>query len=272
MKKKGFALLALIPLLGACSDFVGLSSPYYNGRAIERNEEAIAAYAEANEIIGEEKENFPTLPDFFFREALDYIGETNVWAITEDHPLVVGEHIPEGRYTVSLQMQSGYFTISDDSSDEILFQTLLNSSMPVFELNLYEGMRLTSNDRVPRGSASTIPRLLLHNEYTEPFMNFYGPETAPAPPLGEGEYKLSSGIHHVGTHIEPGRYRLVPPFTYPSGVKYAYLLNEDGTYRIFELTVSANLEKESGMDIELAEGQILYINDISSVTLTSMEE
>ena len=53
-------LLTIFLILTGCSGFTGIREPLYDGRPIQRDEEAIETYNTSGEIIGEEK-------DYYFR-------------------------------------------------------------------------------------------------------------------------------------------------------------------------------------------------------------
>ncbi|MGP6140719.1 hypothetical protein [Jeotgalibaca sp. A127] len=252
MQKKLLVLLSLLPLLTACSSFTGVINQRYGARVIETNEEAVTAYKKSHEIIGEEKEILgAVLPEFFFQEPLDFSGEEKPRSLSTE-PLIVGKDVPEGRYTVSKNeiMQSGYLTVLD-AEGEVVYRHFLDFSKNAVELNLYEGMQLKANDGYQ-------PRLLMT-----------GVPAVGMTPLEEGQYQFVNGVFHVGEQIEPGEYVFSLPAGYhTSGVNYVYVLETDGSFRVFEMTGDMRDWMDTSIRLTLEAGQVLYVATNSSLTLT----
>ena len=266
MNKKVYCLLMAIPLLTGCASFAGFAKESYDGRTIDKNEEAISAYQARQEIIGEEKEAMaPTIPDFFFQEPLEFEGEELLMRILSD-PIVIGKDVPEGRYIIIRNFESGYLTVAD-SSGEVVYQQVLDFSSGNIELNLYDGIQISAN-------SETDPLLLLANHPADSFHEYTivgGPEQ---PPLEEGAYEFTNGIFHVGADIKAGAYSVSLPMpSGGSGVKYFYLLNEDKSYQIIEVVSSYfNEEEGASLVVELEDSQILYIKDFSSIVFSPVTE
>lgn len=266
MRKKNYVLLSFIPLLAACSSYTGVISQQYDGERIETDTAVLAAYEEKYEIVGDEKEVLgEALPEFFYREPLDFGDDEDYMHPLTEEPLTVGVDLPEGRYTIvkSEEMGTGYFTVMD-TDDTKVFEQLLDFTQNTLELNLYDGMKITANE-------GYSPRLFIFGKSVAPF----DPSAMFADtsrPEVEGQKHFGNGVYHVGKHIEPGEYNLEVGLNYmATGVNYVYVLQTDGSFNVFELTGDYREWVDSSITLSLEEGQTLFIASKSTTVLTPVE-
>lgn len=262
MRKKSLLFFFLLPFLTACSDYSGIATQRYDDRPISTNAEATNAYEQSYEIVGEEKELLKEkLPGFFFRETLDFSGDTQRQPLFPE-PLVIGEDLPEGRYTIfkNERMESGYLTVQDRDGNTV-YEHFINGMQNTLELNLYDGMQISANDGYQvRLFAVGVPAEAVSDGGFESSM----------PPLEKGEIKIGNGIFSIGEHLNPGTYNLEFTASYGvSAINHVYLLNPDGSFRVYEIPGNS---VEAAAQLTFSPGQVLYINSANSLFLSPIEE
>lgn len=265
MHKKNYLFVCLIPLLAACSSYTGVINQRYDGAVIETDAAALTAYAETQTIIKAEKEMLgQAIPDFFYDAPLGFVDEEYIRPLTHE-PVTVGIDMPEGRYTIakSDEMGTGYLTVLDADGTKV-YEQLLDYTQSTLELNLYEGMKIKANE-------GYSPRLIVYGKTVDPFggANMFG--EAP-PPAEDGQKRLGNGVYHIGEHLEPGEYALEVAVNFStSGVNYVYLLNADGSFKVFELTADYRDWVDNSIPVTLTEGQTLFIASKATTLLTPAE-
>lgn len=244
-------MMTVFPLLAACSSTNGLLPETYSGTQIKRNEEAIVAYADAKQIIGEEKEEyFPAvMPDYYFKPSLPFLKEKVVQLTTV--PQVAGIDFPEGRYVVEVpEFMPGANLLVQDEEGHIVFQEVLGFMNDRIEVNFYDHYSVSimgQKDSYLMASSSAA-----HSQRV----------------AKKEEVSLTDGFWKVGEHIPSGTYSLSRPETFGGNIPFLYLIQPDGTYRVFELLGGMNHSVHSPIQVELKEKETIFIEKTHILTFT----
>lgn len=247
-------LIIVFPILTACSSTNGVLPQTYDGMQIKKNETVVTAYTDAQEIIGKEKEDFfPShMPDYYSQPSLPFL-KKEPDELTPN-PKKVGVDIPEGRYVVQVpQYAPGSNLIIKDKEDNAIFQVVLGSLNNNIELNLYANQSVSIVGRedslLIATSDGSSSQLLEKN----------------------GTFTLGDGIWKVGEHLPKGNYHLSRPLIVGKDIPYFYVIQENGSYQVFELLTDFDTPGGIDIQVELKDQQTLYIEKSQTLTFTPVE-
>lgn len=236
-------------LLSACSSFTGLQKEMYDGKTIFRDEAAISAYSERLEIIGKEKINsFGTqMPDYFLHSPLPFLNHDAIELSGE--PKRVGKDLPAGRYVIEKpEFEMGATLVIRDEEENILLQEVLGFYLSHIELDLHQGETVQMIGQ--NGSA----------------LNAVSSSSASYQEENKSSISLPNGVWRVGEHLPAGSYYLSGSDTGNNDIPFLYVINEDGTFRLFELWVDFHASGSYEIPVELKEGQVLYLKNTPLLT------
>ena len=302
MKKFSYLFLSLCAglVLSGCSSFMGLRQPLYDGQPIEPNEEAITTYEKTGEIIGEEKEYYFRYPfsEEINQPSLEYT-ENDPVLLTEGKYLI-GEDLPAGRVSLlgnesifvsdNYEVHVGNFKIYD-TEGEIYFENLFHSLYGplVAQVDLRPGHTIEII-----GKDAEISAFYAESFPEDPYQLMTPPEVLEnlgrigvEQPLTKDRDRvnLTAGIYEVGPHLEAGTYEVLDVFA-PQSTEL-YLFREGEEPRVFELTLDEmiydveeaeiedepeNISEDESIQIELQDGDKIYPNLVSSLTLKRVGE
>lgn len=296
-KKQIFSLFSLLIILAGCSRFNGIRKPLYDGEPVIPDEEALDIYQQSREVTGAEK-------DYYFRypfsqdikqTASDYPNEEPV--LLEDVEYTIGEDLPAGRATLlgnesvftsgNYDAHVGNFIIRDEL-DEVYFENLFHSDYGqlVAQVDLIPGhtIEIIGDDpeitvfyssELPEDPYILMdpPELLINLDeldIQQPIIYDEATETI----------HLAAGIYEVGEHLEAGIYEVTAVHAVHNTEMYLFRKGEE--VRVFELilsgfpeeneAVSTELVNEMYPQIELQEGDKIYPNLVSTLTLQKVSE
>lgn len=246
-------------LLSGCAGFTGLLPERYDGQAIEKNEEAIAAYNENQEIVGEGKELYLLEP--FSEEILEPSLPLSEEPVRQMEPgmYTVGEDIPEGRYPfryvnemMTGPMSNATLTIRDAEGQLILEELLSPMKMTPVEVDLREGNTVTL-----AGEEFPVEMGVSDNS---PPMNGMGQNF-------EADVTLAGGIWEIGEHLEAGTYVI----SHQPASGYLYIFDETTEPRIIEFRGMVELDESTGqtvpvgpeLELTFEENQKIYLKDMT---------
>ena len=302
MKKFSYLFLSLCAglVLSGCSSFMGLRQPLYDGQPIEPNEEAITTYEKTGEIIGEEKEYYFRYPfsEEINQPSLEYT-ENDPVLLTEGKYLI-GEDLPAGRVSLlgnesifvsdNYEVHVGNFKIYD-TEGEVYFENLFHSLYGplVAQVDLRPGHTIEII-----GKDAEISAFYAEGFPEDPYQLMTPPEVlenlgrigVEQPLTKDGDrVNLTAGIYEVGLHLEAGTYEVLDIFA-PQSTEL-YLFREGEEPRVFELTLDEmiydveeaeiedepeNISEDESIQIELQDGDKIYPNLVSSLTLKRVGE
>lgn len=284
-----FVLATLFILVG-CNGFTGIREPLYDGRPIQRDEEAIEIYNESGEIVGEEKDYYFRYPfsEDIYEPSLDFPDQEPF--LLRDGEYVIGEDVASGRVTLlgnqsvftseNYDVHLGNFIIRDEEG-EIYFENLFHAAYGqlVAQVDLIPGHTIEIIGRAPEITVfyseqipedpyilMDPPQLLLNLEQLS--------VQQPIRRMKDDITGLTAGIYEIGTHLEAGTYEILDFYAVHSTA--IYLFNEEEDPRVFELVVDEekipeDLDLEDNLEIELQEGEKIYLELISSLVLQRVE-
>lgn len=284
--------LIVVFILSGCSRFMGLREPLYDGRPIERDDDAIAIYNESGEIVGDEKEYYFRYPfsEDIYQGSLDYPEDDPV--LLEEGEYIIGEDIPAGRATLlgnqsvfaseNYEVHLGNLIIRDET-ENIYFENLFHAAYGqlVTQVDLIPGHTIEIIGKDPEITvfySSIIPE--------DPYMLMDPPQLLinldqliVQQPLTISEEDqsvvLTAGIYEVGVHIEPGAYEVADFIAVHSTAMYLFQEGEEP--RVFELVMDEDeipveeLDQEDNLTIQLQAGDKIYLELVSSLVLQRVD-
>ena len=279
-------VLTTLFILAGCSGFTGIREPLYDGRPIERDEEAISIYNASGEIVGEEKDYYFRHPfsEDIYQPSLDFPDQEPF--LLRDGKYVIGEDVEPGRVTLlgnqsvftseNYDVHLGNLIIRDEAG-EIYFENLFHAAY---------GQLVAQVDLIPGHTIEIIGRdpeiTVFYSEQIpeDPYMLMDPPQLLvnleqlfvqqPISRMDDNIIDLTTGIYEVGPHLEAGTYEILDFHAVHSTT--IFLFNEEEDTRVFELVVDEEktpeeLELEDKLKIELQEGEKIYLELISSLVL-----
>ncbi|UJF15482.1 hypothetical protein LZ578_11015 [Jeotgalibaca sp. MA1X17-3] len=247
--------LIVFPLLVACSSTKGVLPQTYDGMKIIEQEEVIAAYSNAQKIIGKEKEDFfPShMPEYYSQSPLPFL-ENETVELTADSK-IIGVDLPEGRYVVEVpDYAPGASLIIKDQENQTIFQVVLGFLNNHIELNLYKNQSVSLVGQ--QGSTLLATSNAASSERTEE----------------NGIFTLSNGIWKVGEHLPAGSYSLSRPLNVGKDIPYFYIIEENGAYQVHELVTDFDIPEGFDIQVTLKDQQTLYIDKSQTLTFTPFIE
>lgn len=265
----GFITIITFFLTG-CTGWTGLIPEQYDGKQIERDEEAIEAFEDRQEIVGKAKELYLDEPfsSNIHQPALSFEGTTET--LLEEKMYVIGEDLPESRYLFAIVepgRNSGHIRLEDAEGNRIADEYLdIQSGIMTVELDLHEGnlLHVSGGEKLgiyASASGELADELPISGWIEE--MNRVA---------SEDSNTLQTGIWEVGAQLSAGEYKLVDqPRT---GFIYIFSKNETEP-RIIEMqgayTTGANdpevVETGPVTSLTLKEGDKLYLHNAPSISI-----
>lgn len=236
--------IMLIRFLFGCSGYAGIRIPTYDGEPVQVDEEAVAAYRDHREIIGENKklylkESFsPSLNE----PALEFTGEDSI--LLESGQYTIGEDLPAGRVYMrgadsnfapdQRIIHVGTMTIMDEE-DNLYFETLFNDAAGIKEayIDLREGHMIE-----------------VVGENPEIIVNYEDSMQVDTNTI------LITGQYEVGKQIDSGTYEIANVLT--PGVGIMYWFQGDEMPRVIELSLPQATMTEEELAEERKSG---YLNE-----------
>ncbi|MDZ7836391.1 MAG: hypothetical protein U5K84_14680 [Alkalibacterium sp.] len=234
LQNKKTRLLLVVPVLAiflsGCAGFRGLRTPKYDGKPVERNDDAIALY-ERTQRINEENEThyfrYP-LSETLKEPSLAFSEKASV--TLEKGTYTVGDDLPAGRVILLGQpsdfrpevfiIRAGNLTVYDEEgvvAFENHFQENSGVMQAVVDLREGQTVEVEGDD----------PEIDVH----------YSEDTARAStlmdPTESDQVALMAGHYEVGEHLEPGNYTLERVAAPRTPVLYHFI---EGEINVVELT------------------------------------
>lgn len=283
-------LLTIFLILTGCSGFTGIREPLYDGRPIQRDEEAIETYNTSGEIIGEEKDYYfrYSFSEDIYNPSLDFLNQEPF--LLRDGEYVIGEDVQPGRVTLfgnqsvftseNYDVHLGNFIIRDEEG-EIYFENLFHAAYGqlVAQVDFIQGHTIEIIGREPEITVFYSEQLP-----EDPYILMDPPQLLsnldqlsvqqPIRRMENNTIGLTAGIYEVGTHFEAGTYEILDFYAVHSTA--IYLFNDEKDPRVFELVVDQEktpeeLELENNLQIEFQEDEKIYLELISSLVLQRVE-
>ena len=286
------ALTGMVLFLSGCSEFSGLRKPLYDGEPVAPNEEAITAYQESREIVGEEKA-------FYFRYPVSEAIYDASLAFTNDEPVLleegtytIGEDLPAGR--VSLIGNESVFTSENnavhvgnmmirDTADVVYFENLFHSDYGqlIAQVDFIEGheIEIIGDDpqitifytaEIPEDPYVLMdpPELLVNMDR----LAFQQPIVTDA-----ASVTLSAGIYEVGEHLEAGHYEIKTIQAPHNTEMIRFRAGEEPA--VYELIQTHEMEEDSAEEIDmdypminLEVGDKIYTSLVRTLQLVKVAE
>ncbi|WP_225743005.1 hypothetical protein [Marinilactibacillus sp. Marseille-P9653] len=236
--------IMLIGFLSGCSGYAGIRTPTYDGEPVQIDEEAVAAYRDHREIIGENKKLYLQKPfsPSLNEPALDFTEGDPV--LLESGQYTIGEDLPAGRVYMrgadsnfapdQRIIHVGTVTIMDEE-DNLYFETLFNDAAGIKEayIDLREGHLIKVVGENPEIMVNYEDSMQVDTSTT-----------------------LITGQYEVGKQIDPGTYEIANVIT--PGVGVMYWFQGDQIPRIIELSVPQATMTEEELAEERKAG---YLNE-----------
>lgn len=227
--KKSFLLLPMtLVILTGCADFAGLRTPKYDGKTVERDEEAIEQYVQTQQINEENEDHYFRYPlsDTLSEPSLDFTDEETVTLGAGTY--LVGEDLPSGRVIFEghpsnfsaevFLIFAGNITVYDEE-DVVTFENHFQENSGVMQAvaDLREGQTVEVEGEDPR----------IDVHYSEERA------TSLLQPENENQLSLIAGHYEVGRHLDAGSYTIESVFAPRTPVLYHFT---DGDITVVELT------------------------------------
>jgi len=294
MNKKSFLFIfsLMFMLLTGCSQFQGLRQPLYDEEPVIPDEEAIARYQDAGEIVGQEKEHYfrHTFSQDIYQASQDY--PTAEPVLLNAGSYTIGDDLPAGRATLlgnestfgseNSDVHVGNFIIYDEAGD-VYFENLFHTEYGplVAQVDLLPGHTIEIIGETPEITVFYEPTLpedpYILMDPPEVLVNLDELETEHPIVRNENNQtiRLTAGIYEVGEHLDPGIYDITSVEAVHNTEMYLFHEGEDP--RVFELITntppaSEQDTQEEPNQIELQAGDKIYPNLVHALELQSVSE
>lgn len=264
------SMTMIVFFLTGCTGWTGLIPEQYDGKQIERDEEAIESFEDRQEIVGKSKELYLDEPysSNIHQPALSFEG--TIETLLEEKMYVIGEDLPESRYLFAIVepgRNSGHIRLEDAEGNRIADEYLdVQSGIITVELDLHEGniLHVSGGEKLgvyASASGELADELPISGWIEE--MNRVA---------SEDSITLQPGIWEVGAQLSAGEYQLVDqPRT---GFIYIFSNNETEP-RIIELQGTYTMGENNPEFVEivpvtsltLKEGDKLYLHNAPSISI-----
>ena len=265
-------MLAGSLFLAGCSSWTGLAAERYDHQKIERDEEAIEAFTERQEIVGSTKALY--LDETYSKEltlpSLDYQEGEEIYVHTATYE--VGKHLPASRYMMAVSgTDTSRGTIRlEDKEGHLIVEEYMDEFMgvPYLYADLREGDRL-----IVSGGGGSGFYLSSEGKSMDYFdLENYFMEIGVIRKPQADQLSLRTGIWEVGKHLEAGTYQIVDQPT----EGFLYLFEEDqeepmiiqfNGQNVFDAATQRFTSTGRPITLDLKTGQKLSVQGVTQIFL-----
>lgn len=256
-KKNLFLSPLLLLVLSGCSSFAGLRTPLYDGEPVEPNEEAIAQYAETQQINEENEAHYFRYPlsESLFEPSLAFSDEETV--TLESGTYTVGEDLPSGRVIFIghpsdfspdvFIIRAGNVTVYD-TEGVVAFENHFQENSGVMQAvaDLREGQTIEVEGDTPEINVYYNEEAISGGLESAPELESESESDTESDSNETSSVSLMAGHHEVGEHLEAGTYTLENVSAPRTPVLYHFT---DGDIEVVELTQNRGVSPRVPLEV-----------------------